>query len=145
MRALRLPVSLGLLLSAVALLTLGVPASASAAATARAGTATTKVLSCSGRPLVKPASYDMSCADANAWWKHVKWSSWGEKSALGHGYLYTNDCTPDCASGHFHSYAATIRLGTVRHSAKYGPLFSKATFSYRVKDKSRTQTFSLAT
>jgi hypothetical protein len=60
-----------------------------------------RVLPCVGKPEFKPANYLMSCADANASWKEVAWKSWGAKTASGTGDLYQNDCTPNCAAGHF--------------------------------------------
>jgi hypothetical protein len=103
------------------------------------------VLPCVGSPEVRPANYLMSCADANASWKKVAWTTWAGKSATGTGDLYQNDCTPNCAAGHFHSYAAKVVLSGVIQTKKYGLLFSRATFSYSLKDKHESETFELAT
>jgi hypothetical protein len=104
-----------------------------------------KVLPCVGLPQVRPANYLMSCADANASWKKVKWASWGAKSAIGTGDLYKNDCQPNCVSGQFHSYRAKVVLSGVKATKKYGPLYSQATFSYSLKGKHMSETFGLAT
>ena len=104
-----------------------------------------RVLSCLSVPEVRPANYLMSCADANASWKNVRWASWGRKTALGTGGLYQNDCQPNCVSGHFHTYAAKVVLSGVTETKKYGPLYSKATFSYSVNGKHESETFGLAT
>jgi hypothetical protein len=87
----------------------------------------------------------MSCADANASWKKVSWATWGSKSATGSGELYQNDCTPNCAAGRFRTYAAKVVLSEVIKTKKYGALYSKATFSYSVKDKRESEIFGLAT
>jgi len=104
-----------------------------------------RVLSCLGLPEVRPANYLMSCADANASWKNVKWHSWGLKSALGTGDLYQNDCQPNCVSGRFRTYAAKVVLSGVTETKRYGLLYSKATFSYSVNGKHESETFGLAT
>ena len=104
-----------------------------------------RVLSCLGVPEVRPANYVMSCADANASWKNVKWVNWGAQTALGTGDLYQNDCQPNCVSGHFHAYLAKVVLSRVEQTKRYGPLYSQATFSYSVKGKHESETFGLAT
>ena len=91
-----------------------------------------RVLPCFGLPELRPANYLMSCADANASWKKVKWLSWGAKTALGTGDLYQNDCQPNCVSGHFRTYPAKLVLSEVIRTKKYGLLYSQATFSYSV-------------
>lgn len=103
------------------------------------------MLSCLSVPEVRPANYLMSCADANASWKNVRWASWGPKTAHGTGDLYQNDCQPNCVSGHFHTYAAKVVLSRITETKKYGPVYSKATFSYSVNGKHERETFGLAT
>ncbi len=125
------------------------PASTSPAAPASRQTQAVKVivrvLPCFGLPELRPANYLMSCADANASWKKVKWLSWGAKTALGTGYLYQNDCQPNCASGQFRTYPAKLVLSEVIRTRKYGLLYSQATFSYSALGKHLTETFGLAT
>ena len=104
-----------------------------------------RVLSCLNVPEVRPANYLMSCADANASWKNVRWENWGLKTALGTGDLYQNDCQPNCVSGRFRLYAAKVVLSAVTNTKKFGPLYSKATFSYSVGGKHESETFGLAT
>lgn len=132
--------------SSVALAALVVPvATASAAAPSRSVHATSaapvQVLACNGKTRTKPTNYVLSCADANAQWLKVSWSSWGQAAASGKGDLYQNDCIPDCASGHFHSYPATLQLGDMKKTAKYGLLYTQATFHYGAN---KTETFDLA-
>jgi hypothetical protein len=104
-----------------------------------------KVLSCIGLPELRPTNYVITCADANASWKMVRWSSWGGKDAVGRGYLYLNDCQPDCAAGHFHSYLSQVVLSEVRQTKHHGPLYSEGTFSYSVKGKHLSEEFGLDT
>ncbi len=107
-------------------------------------TTPTRLLTCTEKLTAKPSTYTLSCADANAGWTAMTWSSWNASSASGHGTLRQNDCTPNCASGKFINYAATVTLSKVVTTKKYGRLFSEATFRYRAAGKAKTETFGLA-
>jgi hypothetical protein len=109
-----------------------------------AGAATaTRVLTCTGKLTSKPATYVMSCADANAGWTNMTWSVWNASSATGHGILRQNDCTPTCVAGKFINYRATVTLSKVVANKKYGKLFSKATFHYTAGGKAKIENFGL--
>ena len=111
---------------------------------AGAGAAPTRVLTCSLKLATKPSRYLLSCADANASWTGMSWSVWSATSASGRGILRQNDCTPNCVSGKFINYRATVKLSKVVATKKYGELFSEATFRYSVGDKAKTESFGLA-
>ena len=97
--------ALGLTLSASA--TPAHPVASSAAPYVRP--APTVVFDCPGqRPLVKPATYILTCADANSYLGKLSWTSWTPGLASAKGVLEENDCTPYCAAGHFHSYPAVL-------------------------------------
>jgi hypothetical protein len=116
-----------------------------AADPAGAGAATpTRVLTCNLKLATKPSTYLLSCADANAGWTGMSWSVWSASSASGHGILRQNDCTPNCVSGKFINYRATVKLSKVVATKKYGELFSEATFRYSVGGKAKTEAFGLA-
>ena len=122
------------------MLALGVtttPAPAGAASPAR-------ILTCTQKLTSKPASYLLSCADANAGWTGMSWSNWGATTATGHGILRQNDCKPNCVSGKFIDYRATVTLAKVITTKKYGALFSQAIFHYTVGSKVKTEEFGLA-
>ena len=86
-----------------------VPLTGALSASAASAKATgTHVMTCSHTLSTKPSSYVISCADANSGWSGVKWSSWTAANAIGHGTFYQNDCTPNCAQGHFHTSPVTI-------------------------------------
>jgi hypothetical protein len=59
---------------------------------------------CLGRPIVKPTSVTLTCADGNFRIENVQWIGWGESFAAGKGNGILNDCAPSCAAGHFHRY-----------------------------------------
>jgi hypothetical protein len=127
-----------------ALLITPIVAFGAVAAPAAAAATPTRVLTCSLKLATKPSTYLLSCADANASWTGVSWSVWSASSASGHGILRQNDCTPNCVSGKFINYRATVKLSKVVATKKYGELFSEATFRYSVGGKAKTESFGLA-
>jgi hypothetical protein len=128
-----------------ALLLTPIVAFGGAAVPTSAGAATaTRILTCTGKLTSKPSTYTLSCADANAGWTGMTWSRWNSSSAVGHGILRQNDCTPNCVSGKFINYRATVTLSNVIATKKYGELFSKASFHYTAGGKAKTENFGLA-
>ena len=57
---------------------------------------------------VRPSSVILACADANASFTHLHWSSFGGATAHATGDYAYNDCTPTCVAGRVHSYAVAI-------------------------------------
>jgi hypothetical protein len=103
---------------------------------------TPTVLTCLGKNLARPANEVVTCATANQSWRNVTWSRWGAKTATGTGTLLRNDCTPNCAAGHFHRYQARVVLSKPRSSSK-GPIFTVASIAYTANGKRHTDTRSL--
>lgn len=95
-----------------------------------------RVLSCTGKALLKPKSYVIYCADANAILKNMHWVAWGKVSAVARGTLSENDCTPNCAAGKFRNYSATARLNTPIRT-KYGLFFSELLVTYKSGTKTK--------
>jgi hypothetical protein len=60
----------------------------------------------------KPHRILIACADAGLYVTGMKWSTWKRKIAVGHGTGHINDCTPNCAMGHFHKAAVRVRLSS---------------------------------
>jgi hypothetical protein len=131
---------LGAALIAAPLMSLG----GAVLATNAGATTGTRVLTCTEKLDTKPSSYIISCADANAGWTGMSWSQWNSTSAIGHGLLHQNNCTPNCASGKFINYRATLTLSHVIDTKKYGDVFSSAVFHYSVGGKAKTESFELA-
>jgi hypothetical protein len=136
----RVTALVGAALLAAPLMTLG----GVALSTSAGATTSTRVLTCNERLTSRPATYLLSCADANAGWAGMTWSLWNSTSAIGRGYLHQNDCTPNCVSGKFINYRATVTLLQVVDTKKYGDLFTKAVFHYTEDGKSKTESFGLA-
>jgi len=74
----------------------------------------------------------------------MKWTKWGTASARGYGILRQNDCTPNCVSGKFINYLATVALTKVVDTKKYGPLFSAGDLSLDLERKHMAEKFGLA-
>ena len=95
---------------AVTGLILGGSAQAAPARSA-ASSSQTVVFDCPGQhALVKPKSFILTCADGNAYFAKLAWTSWRPGLASAKGTLVLNDCTPNCVAGHFHSYPAIVVL-----------------------------------
>ena len=71
----------------------------------------TVVFDCPGQHArVRPRSFVLACADGNAYFAKLAWTSWTPGLASAKGTLVLNDCTPYCAVGHFHSYPVIVVL-----------------------------------
>ncbi len=104
-------------------------AKAPAGARATAGAAVPDVLTCSGKVVVEPKQFILACADANSYFVALRWMSWTAAGAVAAGTYRENDCLPNCAAGHFHSYPGTLRFMAPKRTAS-GELFSEAVYSY---------------
>ena len=73
-------------------------------------------------PLVSaPKQLTLACADANYGLTRLHWRHWGARVASATGTARANDCTPNCAAGHFHSYPVTVTADRLTrcNSARY--------------------------
>lgn len=68
---------------------------------------------CEHRPRVRPMAIIVACADANFYVTRISWSQWRPTRAIGVGTAHVNDCTPNCAAGHFHTFRVAVRLSRV--------------------------------
>jgi hypothetical protein len=84
---------------------------------------------CLGKPRVKPASVVLACADGNFTVTKLAWTGWGQAFAAGRGTGSLNDCKPNCAAGHFHSYPA-ILLATGRQNCHGSPTYASITYAF---------------
>lgn len=70
---------------------------------------------CQGKPIVRPSSVTLTCADANFSVNRIRWTGWGESFSAGVGIASLNDCNPDCSSGHFHQYPTVLIVSGKQH------------------------------
>jgi len=111
------------------------------AALASASAPLPRLLSCSGKPLLRPTGLVvLSCADANSEIRATRWSSWRGTSADGTTTFGLNLCTPTCAQSTLtvfpHSH---VRLTGVVET-KQGPRFSRAVITYLLHGTTKTFT-----
>jgi hypothetical protein len=62
------------------------------------------VMDCSNKPVTRPGTYVLACADANDALVKMTWTSWTPKLASGYGTERLNLCQPNCAEGKFRDY-----------------------------------------
>jgi hypothetical protein len=80
--------------------------------------------------LIRPRSILMACGDGNFFITNLRWSRWNASEAGGAGVGHQNDCTPDCARGHFHRYPVAIRLFRVVACKSRLPIFTRASYRF---------------
>jgi hypothetical protein len=73
-----------------------------------------QVLDCLNHTSAKLVQIVLACADVNTVAENIVWSSWAPDTAVGSGDIKANDCKPDCADGHFHTYPAKFSLSGVK-------------------------------
>ena len=127
--------------AALSLSAAAVTLASTAPAAAAAGSGSAHLLSCTGKPLTRPAgNVVLACGDANIEIQSTHWSSWTASAASGTTTLDINLCNPNCAASKMSSFpGSTVRLSGVRQSAS-GPVFSRATITYRHAGKNATVT-----
>ena len=103
----------GSLVIAVSVLALGMPAAGSA------HSSVTAFMPCDGAAQVRPTTVVFACGDGGVYATNVRWMNWGQPFATATATMHENDCTPNCAQGHFHVYAAYLALsGSQRCGAR---------------------------
>lgn len=81
-------------------------------------------------PLVSaPASLVMACGDGNYSLAKLTWKGWGTVAAKATGSASANDCTPNCAAGHFHSYPVQI-IADGLHACGRAKIYTRLTMVY---------------
>jgi len=76
-----------------------------------------------------PEELVITCADANYELAGLHWHGWGTARATATGTARANDCTPNCAAGHFHSYRMTAVADKLR-SCGAARVYGRLTITY---------------
>ena len=63
-----------------------------------------------GAAKFEPSQLMVACGDGSFFITNVKWDDWESARAGGVGVGHLNDCTPDCAEGHFHTFSVAVDL-----------------------------------
>jgi hypothetical protein len=77
-----------------------------------------------------PATLTLACADANYTLVKLHWANWGSDPASIDGQASVNDCTPNCAAGHFHSYQVTAMASGIEHCLSGRMQYTKLVVHY---------------
>jgi hypothetical protein len=64
-------------------------------------------------PSIEPTEIVLACADYGGLVEGLRWTSWTDVSAMAVGTVVYNDCTPNCAEGHYHHVPGTRVILTV--------------------------------
>jgi len=99
------------------------------AATGSAAPPAAALPDCQGKLLVKPASITLACGDGNFYVEHLKWTGWGESFAAATGTGKANDCQPNCAAGHFHTYPMLL-IVTGSQSCGGRPAYARVVYAF---------------
>jgi hypothetical protein len=59
---------------------------------------------------IEPSGYIFTCADDGVGLQDLHWTTWSPTLASASGTFYENECTPDCAAGHFLKVPALVVL-----------------------------------
>ena len=90
----------------------------------------------------KPRQIVIACGDGNLYVTRLHWSHWRTGSALGTGTAHANDCTPNCAAGHFHTYRAQIKLSKPATCGNGVRQFTSLRFTYTGRAPSGPRSYS---
>jgi hypothetical protein len=95
------------------------------------GTAQTLALpDCAGKPAVKPVEVVLACADAGVIASALAWTGWGEPFTAARGVASVNDCDPNCAAGHRHTYQVVL-IADGRQTCPGGrPAYARVTYAF---------------
>ena len=98
-----------------------------------------RILSCAGKPLVRPAGLVvLSCADANSELRSTRWKSWSRSGAVGTTDFGLNLCSPNCAASKIRFFPnSRVRLSGAKQTM-HGLLFDRATVTYVLHGKTKT-------
>jgi hypothetical protein len=97
---------------------------------ARAASTTMALANCLGKPEVKPMDVTLACGDGNFRVEKIHWTGWGEAFAAGMGTATVNDCEPNCAAGHFHSYPAILIANGKQTCPNGQKAYAKVTYAF---------------
>jgi hypothetical protein len=85
---------------------------------------------CIRSPEVKPSSIIFACADAGFRVEKPQWTGWGDSFAAAVGTAEVNDCTPNCAAGHTHSYPMLLVVSEKRRCSDGRSAYNKVVYAF---------------
>lgn len=103
-----------------------------------------RMLTCSGKPVLKPSSFVISCADANSELTDTHWTKWTATGAVGITRFGLNLCNPSCAASRISFFPKSVVQLSAPVATKHGRLFSKLVVTYKLHGKTQHFPFSWA-
>ena len=91
-------------------------------------------------PLYRPSQFNYT-QDGTGSVSNITWSTWSSAGATGTGTINLNDCVPNCASGTFTGYPATVTLSGASQTSQ-GYVFTQMVISAPGSPQP-TQTFTI--
>ncbi len=125
----------------------GVVATATASTSAVAAVARgaePRILACTGVPEREPASFVISCADANSELTATRWTSWSMRGATGVTRFGLNLCNPYCAASRIRFFPGSSVQLSHPVGTQLGELYSLLVVRYRIGGVPKTFSFSWA-
>lgn len=78
-------------------------------------------------PVQKPSEYDFyEYTEMNG----IHWTGWGSSTATGTGTLEDNNCSPNCATGYYNKFQATVVLSDIQ-TVNGRPEYTKYTVTFQ--------------
>jgi hypothetical protein len=93
----------------------------------------------SNKATIKPHGLLLACADGNEYLARLNWKVWASTKATAAGTLHLNDCKPDCASGTFRAYKASVVLTKVKRSKAGKAFYTRYSLSWVQGGKRHTE------
>ncbi|MDA8292065.1 MAG: hypothetical protein M0Z33_10375 [Actinomycetota bacterium] len=133
----------GSLLSVAAISSPG-PAAAASPSRAPHAAVVVRMLTCAGKPVVRPANFVISCADANSELTRTHWTRWTTAGATGITRFGLNLCNPYCSASKISFFPRSVVHLSAPVVTKHGRLFSKLLVTYKLHGKVQHFPFSWA-
>jgi hypothetical protein len=106
---------------------------------------TSPALTCTGAESTNLRTEPMqivTSADGSIYLKEISWSGWGSATATGTGTLEINNCKPNCATGAYTGYPATVTLSSLAAYDTIKKAYSTMVISAPTAPIKQTQSFS---
>ncbi len=88
---------------------------------------------CQSKLVSRPSQVIFACGDGGVYATNVRWTNWGAPFAVATATMHANDCTPNCAQGHFHVYGAYLAATGRQRCARGVSAYQRVAYVPRTK------------
>lgn len=78
----------------------------------------------------KPHGVTLACGDGNLYATGISYKAYGQKVAIATATMHLNDCLPNCAAGHFHSYRGNLSFRDIVRCGDGRLYYSRARYKF---------------